>query len=219
VAVAGKLLSCEPSQVQLADDRAYSGRDFHAMLTFAELATAAVRQARMAGASGDALVIETTYELPANPFAFAAHIAEVEVDRDTGAVRLKRFVAVHDCGPMINPMIVRGQIQGGITQGIGQALSEGVTYDANGQPLAASFMTYGLPGSEDVPAFILENMETPSPTNPLGIKGIGELPTVASPVAVANAVADALAQAGADASGLDMPLTPDKVWKALSLIS
>jgi len=216
VAVAGKLLSCEPSQVQLADDRAYSGRDFHAMLTFAELATAAVRQARMAGASGDALVIETTYELPANPFAFAAHIAEVEVDRDTGAVRLKRFVAVHDCGPMINPMIVRGQIQGGITQGIGQALSEGVTYDANGQPLAASFMTYGLPGSEDVPAFILENMETPSPTNPLGIKGIGELPTVASPVAVANAVADALAQAGADASGLDMPLTPDKVWKALA---
>ena len=137
-------------------------------------------------ATGARLVFEATYTLPANPFAFAAHVAVVEVDRGTGDIRLVRYAAVHDCGPMINPMIVRGQIQGGIAQGLGQAFSEAMVYDADAQPLTASLMTYGLPTSESMPSFILENQETPSPTNPLGIKGIGELPTVASPVAAAN---------------------------------
>ena len=161
------------------------------------------------------IVVELEWELPANPFGFAAHVAVVELDEGTGDVRLTDYAAVHDCGPMINPVIVRGQIQGGIAQGIGQALSEGMLYSAAGQPQTASFMTYGIPIAESLPAFALENQQTPSPTNPLGIKGIGELPTVAAPVAVTNAVADALARSGADVRGVDMPLLTERVWRAL----
>ena len=162
----------------------------------------------------DGLIVEAEYELPANPFAFAAHIAVVEVDAETGDARLTGYAAVHDCGPMINPVIVRGQIQGGVAQGVGQALSEGMRYTDAGHPLTGGFMTYGVPIAESLPSFDLDNRQTPSPTNPLGIKGIGELPTVAAPVAVANAVADALARAGASVGGLDMPLLSERVWRA-----
>ena len=207
---AARMLRCEPDDVFLAERRAYSNLDFHGALDLEDVVRT---NARESGTSGP-LVFEVAYTLPANPFAFAAHIAEVALDLGTGDVRIERFVAVHDCGPMINPMIVRGQIQGGITQGIGQALSEGIAYDGVGQPFQTNLMTYGIPNSESTPAYVLENFETPSPTNPLGIKGIGELPTVASPVAVANAIADALAQVGASATGLDMPLTQERVWRA-----
>ena len=214
--VAAGMLGCTQDQVSLSGGRAASGLDSPVVVTFAEVAEAAHRNARVAGDGASPLTFEVSYTLAANPFAFAAHVAVVEVDPGTGNVRLSRFVAVHDCGPMINPMIVRGQIQGGITQGIGQALSEGMVYDDNGAPLTGSLMTYGLPGAEDTPAFVLEHTETPSPTNPLGIKGIGELPTVAAPVAIANAVADALAQAGVGDATPDMPLLPERVWRALS---
>lgn len=162
----------------------------------------------------DGLTVEAEYELPANPFGFAAHVAVVELDAETGDARLIAYAAVHDCGPMINPVIVRGQIQGGVAQGVGQALSEGMRYTDAGHPLAGGFMTYGIPIAESLPPFALDNRQTPSPTNPLGIKGIGELPTVAAPVAVANAVADALSRAGASVSGLDMPLLSERVWRA-----
>ena len=207
---AAGMLRCEPGDVFLAENRAYSKLDFHAALDFEDVART---NARQSGTTGP-LVFEVAYTLPANPFAFAAHIAEVALDLGTGDVSIQRFVAVHDCGPMINPMIVRGQIQGGITQGIGQALSEGISYGENGQPFQTSLMDYGIPDSESTPAYVLENFETPSPTNALGIKGIGELPTVASPVAVANAITDALAQVGASADALDMPLTQERVWRA-----
>jgi carbon-monoxide dehydrogenase large subunit len=210
-ATAGRMLGCQPTDVWLADGRAYSTLDFHAAALFDEVLGAAIRQVE-----GDRLIFDVDYQLPANPFAFAAHIATVRLDRGTGDVAIERYVAVTDCGPMINPMIVRGQIQGGITQGIGQALSEGIEYDAQAMPLQTNLMTYGIPGSESTPTFTLENFETPSPTNPLGVKGIGELPTVAAPVAVANAIADALAQVGASAVGLDMPLTQERVWRALA---
>ena len=208
--VAARLLSCPAESVSLAEGRAISSLDSQAAVAFAEAVEAAND-----GTGGRVLVFESSYTLPANPFAFAAHVAVVEVDRGTGSVRLERFVAVHDCGPMINPMIVRGQIQGGITQGLGQAMSEAVVYDGSGLPLTGNLMTYGVPNAEETPSFLLENLETPSPTNPLGIKGIGELPTVAAPVAVANAVADALAQAGLRKLP-DMPLTPERLWRALA---
>lgn len=163
----------------------------------------------------DQATIETSYTLPSNPFAFAAHAAIVGVDTETGDVKIERFAAVHDCGLMINPMIVEGQIHGGIAQGIGQALSEVVRYDEAGQPSATSFMSYGLPTAEDIPFMELDNLQTPSPTNPLGIKGIGETPTVASPVAVANAVIDALRARGID--HIDIPLDRDKIWRAINI--
>lgn len=181
--------------------------------------TALVRMRERLDAAGgavppDGLIVEAEYELPANPFAFAAHIAVVELDAETGDARLTGYAAVHDCGPMINPVIVRGQIQGGVAQGVGQALSEGMRYTDAGHPLTGGFMTYGVPVAESLPPFDLDNRQTPSPTNPLGIKGIGELPTVAAPVAVANAIADALARAGASVGGLDMPLLSERVWRA-----
>ena len=203
IETAARLLGCAPGDVSLAGGTARASGG------------ASLRLGEVVAATGARLVFEATYTLPANPFAFAAHVAVVEIDRGTGDIRLVRYAAVHDCGPMINPMIVRGQIQGGIAQGLGQAFSEAMVYDADAQPLTASLMTYGLPTSESMPSFILENQETPSPTNPLGIKGIGELPTVASPVAAANAVADALAQAGVRVA-IDMPLLPEKVWRALA---
>ena len=179
-----------------------------------------VARDRLAASGGavppEGLLVEAEFELPNNPFAFAAHVAVVELDVETGDVRLVDYAAVHDCGPMINPVIVRGQVQGGIVQGVGQALSEAMVYSDAGLPQTANLMTYGIPIAESVPGMRLESRQTPSPTNPLGIKGIGETPTVAAPVAVANAVADALARAGAASPAPDMPLLGERVWRALA---
>ena len=211
--IGAHLLGCAQDQITLGGGtarHAASGKS----VTMAEIAAAAEDANTLPVGLEPGLTFEVTWTLPSNPFAFAAHIALVEVDPGTGDIRLVRYAAVHDCGLMINPRIVRGQIQGGITQGIGQALSEAVFHDGDGQPLAGSFMTYGLPHTESTPDFVLEHLQTPSPTNPLGIKGIGELPTVASPVAVANAVVDALS--GYGVRHLDMPISPEAVWHALN---
>ncbi len=154
----------------------------------------------------------TSYYDPANfTFPASAHICEVEVCRETGAVRILRYVAVDDVGKVINPMIVEGQIQGGIVQGIGQALTEHGAYDAEGNFLTGSLMEYAVPRADIVPGIEVDRIETPSPHNPLGVKGAGEMGTIAGTATVANAVADALRGCG----HLDMPLTPEKVWRAL----
>ncbi len=151
---------------------------------------------------------------PANfTYPFGAHIAVVEVDPETGKVTLKRFVACDDVGNVINPMIVDGQIHGGITQGIGQALFEGAIYDENGQLTNGSYMDYTLPRADDLPNFELDRTVTPCPHNPLGVKGAGEAGTIGSTPAVVNAVIDALAPFGV--KDLQMPLTPERVWKAM----
>ena len=159
------------------------------------------------------LEFQSEFTLPDTPFGFAAHIAVVEVDPETGGVRFLRYAAVHDSGRVINPVLFEAQVHGALTQGIGQALTEITGYSSDGQPLNSTFMDYGMPVASDMPDFKLEFMETESPRNPLGVKGIGELPTVAAPVAVANAVMDALSSAGV--RNIDTPLTPDKVWRAL----
>ncbi|MGH8935336.1 MAG: xanthine dehydrogenase family protein molybdopterin-binding subunit [Acidimicrobiia bacterium] len=146
-------------------------------------------------------------------YPFGAHIAVVDVDPDTGEVELRRYVAVDDCGRVINPMIVEGQVQGGIVQGIGQALWEGALYDQDGNLVTGTMMDYALPKAEYFPAFELAMTETPTEVNPLGVKGIGETGTIASTVAVYNAVMDALEPLGVEK--IDMPLTPDRVWRAI----
>ncbi len=135
------------------------------------------------------------------------------MDPDTGRTTLQRYVAVDDCGPQINPMIVEGQLHGGIVHGMGQALLEEGRYDDQGQLTAGSFLEYAMPRADDVPAIELDHTVTPSPHNPLGVKGIGEAGTIASTAAVANAVIDALKPFGI--THLDMPLTPEKVWRAI----
>ena len=146
-------------------------------------------------------------------YPFGAHAAVVRVDVETGEVRLERYVAVDDCGRVINPMIVEGQIHGGVVQGIGQALWEGAAYDDAGQLLTGTMMDYALPKADAFPTFELAMTETPTKVNPLGVKGIGETGTIASTAAVYNAVMDALAPLGV--SKVDMPLTPERVWRAV----
>lgn len=156
------------------------------------------------------LAAEATFE-PANfTFPFGAHICVVEVEPETGKVTIKKYIAVDDCGKVINPLLVDGQVQGGIVQGLGQALFEEVIYDENGQLLTGSLMDYALPRAADLPRFKLARTETPTPVNPLGIKGIGEAGTIGSTPAVVNAVVDALAPFGV--THIDMPITAQKIW-------
>ncbi len=153
------------------------------------------------------------YDPPNFVYPFGTHIAVVEVDPETGAVQLKRYVAVDDCGPQINPMIVEGQIHGGVVQGIGQALYEGAVYNENGQLLTGSLMDYALPRADNFPNFELGHTYTPSPHHPVGVKGIGETGTIASTATVYNAVIDALEPFGV--VQIEMPLTAPRVWAAI----
>ena len=157
----------------------------------------------------------TYYYDPTNfTFPFGAHLAEVEIDPEVGTTKVVRYVACDDCGVQINPMIVEGQLHGGIVQGIGQALFEGAIYDNDGQLLSGSMMEYHVPKATDLPASMeFAHFETPSPVNPLGVKGIGEAGTIASTPAVYNAVLDALGAVGI--THLDMPLRPERVWAAI----
>jgi aerobic carbon-monoxide dehydrogenase large subunit len=155
----------------------------------------------------------TYYDPPECTYPFGSHICVVEVDRDTGQVKILRYLAVDDVGKKINPMIVDGQIHGGITQGIAQALWEGAVYDENGQLTSGSMMDYAVPKASFLPTYELGSTETLSPTNPLGVKGVGETGTIASTPAVVNAVMDALSPFRI--KHLDMPLTPEKVWRAI----
>lgn len=152
---------------------------------------------------------------PANfTYPFGCHIAIVEVDEETGKVTIKRFIAVDDVGNVINPMIVEGQIHGGLAQGIGQALLEGVIYDENGQLTTGTFMDYAMPRADDLPMFETDRKTTPCPHNPLGVKGAGEAGAIGSTPAVVNAVMNATWHLGV--RDLEMPLTPQRVWKAMN---
>ena len=146
-------------------------------------------------------------------FPFSAHVAVVHVDANTGEVKLTKFVAVEDCGTVINPMIVEGQVHGGLAQGIGAALLEEAAWDETGQIVTGSFMDYAMPFADEFPMFILDRTETPSPHNPMGAKGSGEAGTIASPPVIVNAVVDALSHLGV--THIDMPVTSEKVWRIL----
>jgi carbon-monoxide dehydrogenase large subunit len=158
---------------------------------------------------------DTSYYDPPNcTFPFGTHIAVVEIDRETGEVTLVRYLAVDDVGKVINPMIVDGQVHGGIAQGVAQALWEYAVYDEGGQLMTASLTDYAIPRAELLPTLEVERTETPTDVNPLGVKGAGETGTIASTPAVANAVIDALAPLGI--RHLDMPYTPERVWRAMA---
>ncbi|MWV40721.1 aerobic carbon-monoxide dehydrogenase large subunit [Natrialba sp. INN-245] len=153
------------------------------------------------------------YDPPEMTYPFGSYVVVVEVDRETGEVEFEKFVAVDDCGNRINPMVIEGQIHGGLAQGIGTAMMEHVTYDDNGNVTGGDFMNYLLPTAMEIPEFETGHTVTPSPHHPIGAKGVGESPTVGSPPAIVNAVVDAMAHAGV--SHVEMPMTPDVVWEAL----
>jgi carbon-monoxide dehydrogenase large subunit len=153
------------------------------------------------------------FEPPAGTFPFGAHVAVVEVDRDTGKVTLQRLIACDDAGRIMNPLIVDGQVHGGVAQGAAQALWEEVHYDDDGNPLTANLMDYAFPSAAEFPSFERVEMETPTPLNPLGAKGIGEAGTIGATPAVQNAVIDAVAHLGI--THIDMPCTAERVWRAI----
>ena len=153
------------------------------------------------------------YDPPNFVYPFGAHVAVVEIDAETGNVELKKYVAVDDCGPQINPMIVEGQVHGGVVQGVGQALWEGAVYDDSGQLITGSLLDYAIPRADHLPNIDVLSTVTRSPHHPLGVKGIGEAGTIVSTATVYNAVIDALEPFGADS--LTMPLTAERVWRAM----
>ena len=156
---------------------------------------------------------ETFFEPKNHTYPFGCHIAMLEIDGETGEPRLLKMVAVDDAGHLINPLIVEGQIHGGLAQGIGQAMIEEVAYGADGQPLTASLMDYALPRASDFPRFELDNTVTPTPVNPLGAKGVGEAGTIGSIPCIVAAVVNALA--GFGVRHLDMMLGPEKLWRII----
>jgi carbon-monoxide dehydrogenase large subunit len=210
--IAAHMLEAAPEDVALVDGR-YQVKGVPARaLGLAEIA------ARAYGASlpedVDSGLEATDFFRPAQLiYPFGAHVAVVEVDRETGAVTVVRFVSVDDCGPRISPMLVTGQVHGGLAQGIAQALLEELVYDADGQLVTGSLMDYTLPRADDLPAFVTDQTTTPTPFNPMGAKGIGEAATIGSTPAVVNAVVDALRSFGV--VHLDMPLRAERVWQAI----
>ncbi|MCH7605869.1 MAG: xanthine dehydrogenase family protein molybdopterin-binding subunit, partial [Chloroflexi bacterium] len=211
--IASQLLGCSTEDVSFGEGKIFSQHNPNDGLTMAQLTALARDRELLPGGEDTGLDFSGSFTLPEAPQSFAAHVVVVEVSRDTGHVNILRYAGVHDSGRIINPMLVEGQIHGGIAQGIGQALTEGMQYTEDGQPLTATFLDYAVPRASSIPDLIMENIDTPSPTNPLGAKGVGSVSTVPSPVAVANAVMDALSSTGV--RHLDTPLTPEKLWRAI----
>jgi len=211
--LAAHLLEAAPDDVEFRSGRfAVKGSPDRGK-SFAEVSLAAYLAHKMPPGMEPGLEATTFFDPSNFTFPFGTHIAVVEIDVETGHTSLIRYVAVDDVGNVINPMIVDGQLHGGIAQGVAQALWEGAAYDASGQLVTGSLMDYSLPRADQLPKFETDRTVTPSPVNPLGVKGVGEAGAIAATPAVANAVMDALSPFGI--THLDMPLTPQKVWKAV----
>lgn len=207
--LAAELLEANPADVVLdVDTRQFSVAGTPAITrSWAELAAHAV-------AGGTTLRAEIDFQPAGATFPFGAHVSVVEVDVETGAVVILRHIACDDAGTIVNPMIVDGQVHGGLAQGIAQALLEEVRYDLAGNPLTTNFLDYGIISAAELPSFERVEMQTPTPMNPLGAKGIGESGTIGSTPAVQNAVIDALAHLGV--RHIDLPVKPERVWDAIS---
>ncbi len=215
----GKQAASEALEAAVADIE-FSGGRFSVVGTdrgMDILSLAAAQRSRAAGGeTATTLDAAEVAEIKSHTFPNGCHMAEVEVDPDTGMVDVKRYIVCDDVGKAINPMIVRGQVHGGVAQGFGQAVLERTAYDpSSGQLLSGSLMDYALPRANDLPDIEVELVEVPCGTNPLGVKGAGEAGAVGSPPAVMNAIVHALSSAGVTA--IDMPATPEKVWKALQM--
>jgi carbon-monoxide dehydrogenase large subunit len=214
--IAAHLLEAAEADIEVVDGR-YRVRGAPSPgLTLAEIALEAHRGQRLPEGTEPGLEARYVHEPKNWSFSSGVHVAAVEVDRDTGAVRIVGYWIAHDCGKVINPMLVDGQLHGGVAQGIGAALMEELVYDEGGQLLTRTFMDYAVPTAASMPEPVLAHLETLSPHTPAGVKGMSEGGTVAPPAAIANAVADALAGLGIDPGAVDeYPLTPPRVFRLL----
>jgi aerobic carbon-monoxide dehydrogenase large subunit len=211
--IAAAALECSPDDLEWTSGRWSVKGDPEKGKTIQEIAMLSHSTLELPDGVEGHLDAQAVYNPPNLTYPFGAYICVVDVDKGTGQVKVRRFVAVDDCGPRINPMIVEGQIHGGLVDGIGMALMQAISFDADGNCLGGSFMDYLLPTAMEVPTFELGETVTPSPHHPLGCKGVGESATVGSPAAVVNAVMDALKPYGVRHA--DMPLTPAQVWMTM----
>ena len=211
--VAGELLECAPTDVVFADGQAHVAGMAGRSIELGELARGSLRSPTLLLEGAPGLHACAFFRPETVTWAFGAHACALEVDVETGAVRLLRYAAVHDCGRPLNPMVVEGQLHGGIVQGIGAALGEELIYDGGGQLLTGSLMVYGLPKADEVPPLDVVALDFPSTRNEMGIKGVGESGIISPVPAIANAVEDALADR--DVAIERVPLTAASVWEAL----
>jgi carbon-monoxide dehydrogenase large subunit len=210
--IAARMMEAAPEDVQFRDGRfTVAGTDRG--VAFAEVARTAYAPRMLPQGMEPGFSETAAFTPPAVTFPNGCQVCEVEIDPETGVVRIVRHTVIDDVGRMVNPMLVKGQIHGGVVQGLGQALFENLVYDDTGQVIAGSFMDYAMPRADDVPFFEVDSHEVPTLVNPLGAKGVGEAGTVGALPALVNAVNDALAPLGV--RHLDMPMTPDRVWRAI----
>jgi carbon-monoxide dehydrogenase large subunit len=189
----------------------FLGRGTNKKMTFGEVALQAYVAHKFDSSEIEPGLKEGSFYDPKNfTFPSGVHIAEIEIDIETGKTKIDRWTAVDDFGVLINPMIVEGQVHGGIAQGVGQAMLEHTVYDANGQLITGSFMDYAMPRADDFPSFEVAMNSTACPSNPLGLKGCGEAGAIAAPAALMNAITDALGH-----ENVTMPATPQTVWRAI----
>ncbi len=215
IALASRAFGVPEAEIDVEDGRAVARGGNKPVLTFGELARMAQGMPGFSMAPGQTPGLEHTayFTPPQASYCNGTHVAEVEVDPMTGAVTILKYVVGHDSGVVINPMIVDGQVQGGVAHGIGNALFEYMKYDAGAQPLTTTFADYLLPASTDVPSCVIEHVETPNPLNPLGVKGAGEGGTIPAPATIVAAIEDALSPFGVHFA--EIPLTPDRIVAAL----
>ncbi len=211
--IAAHLLEAAADDIVLADGGAHVAGSPDRRVEWSEIATAAYQAHKLPEGMASGLESTMTFSPGNATWPFGTHLAVVEVDAETGDVKLLSYFAVDDCGNVINPMIVEGQIHGGIAQGLGQALFEEAGYDSDGNCLTTSLVDYPIPTAADLPLFHLDRTVTPTDVNPMGVKGIGEAGTIGSSQTVVNAVVDALAPLGV--RHIDMPLRPRRVWQAI----
>jgi carbon-monoxide dehydrogenase large subunit len=214
-AITAQILECAPADLELREGGVGVVGVPGKTLTLARIAKAAMPGWSNERPPGVDAGLEETYywQPPTVTWSYAVHVAIVEVDRDTGRVKIEDYAVAHDCGNVVNPMLVEGQIHGGAVQGLGGILCEAIAYDANGQLLSGSFMDYAMPIAADMPMFKIVHMHSPSPLNPLGVKGVGEGGAVAPPVAIANAVCDALAPFGVELNAT--PIRPPEIVRLM----
>jgi aerobic carbon-monoxide dehydrogenase large subunit len=211
--LAAHLLEAAPEDIELADGKYQVRGSPDKGLALGDISLAAYVPENIPEGMEPGLEESSFYDPENFVWPFGAHAAIVDVDADTGKVDVIRYVAVDDCGRAINPLLIEGQVHGGIAHAIGQALFEQVVYDANGQLITGTFVDYALPTAAELPSFETDRTETPSPVNQLGVKGVGEAGTIAATPTMVNAVLDALRPLGV--SYMDMPLTPMRVWQAI----
>lgn len=211
---AAHLMDANEADLEVSNGKVWVKGSPDSSIGFAEVVGAAYNATNLPPDTEPGLDATSYFEPPNFTFPFGAHVAVVEVDSSTGEVTIKRYVAVDDCGTIINPLLVDGQVHGGVAQGIGQALYEEVVHDERGQLISGSLMDYAIPRAENMPWFETANTVTPNPLNPLGAKGIGEAGTIAATPTVVSAVLDALKSFGV--THIDMPLKAEKLWEVMN---